>query len=435
MSSFVMGRASVLNHIELAAVPNQGVKQVRANCLPICPSTSLPASSHHVPTTLPPPLLQVRIHYLLALLHVAHGQRDGQGDAVETDDAGQVWNFTELDAAMDLLRSLSLSVGFELMGNPDGVFSDWREPQQVVRWGAMVGVVARRYTRRYGLAWTRTWRFEPWNEPDHACNLQRKLDVGIACDLPSWLATYAASSYALAAVSDTLQLGGPNTGGSTLTSSPSFLDRLLQRVNASRHSTTEALLKLDFISWHHKGTVELPSGQRIATSQRITTLDLEIVEHIKHSFPALAHVPVRELGCCAALLPYEIPLTPLWDTTSVRWAIPSPTRSVGGTRTSLGAATTDTPRWWSRSSRSASRSSSSTPRCRSSTCRSLRPTLHSSTMQIPITSSDSAPSRRRSCIAPTLTRPLFPAVHTHNNILHLCPPLLPSPSLAPVTRL
>eukprot|EP00966_Prymnesium_polylepis_P222619 5150011-Prymnesium_polylepis.1 len=259
MSAFFMQPSSVLNHIELAAVPQRGIKQVR-------------------------------IHFLLALLHVADATAAGS-DSVTRDQAGQYWNFTELDSAMDFLHGLGLQVGFELMGNPDHVFSDWREPDQVARWGAMVGAVARRYTERYGLEWTRTWRFEPWNEPDHACNMERKLDTGIACDLASWLSMYEASSDAIVAVSPLLQMGGPNTGGSTL-SSPSFLDALLERVNASQQRRAGGPLKLDFISWHHKGTMVQPSGDKVATSQHITSGDVEIIEHIRAKFPTLAHVPV-----------------------------------------------------------------------------------------------------------------------------------------------
>ena len=93
-----------------------------------------------------------------------------------------------------------LQVGFELMGNPDGYFSDWRQAPQLEVWGGLVASVAARYVARYGLEWVAGWRFEPWNEPDHACNLERRLDEGIACDLPSWLQMYEASSLAIASV-------------------------------------------------------------------------------------------------------------------------------------------------------------------------------------------------------------------------------------------
>jgi L-iduronidase len=257
MSDFFMQPASVLNHVELAGMPQQGIKQVR-------------------------------IHFLLALLHVPPRNVRMGSTGIAFDRVGQPWNFTELDTAMDLLRELGLQVGFELMGNPDGIFSDWRAPEQVSRWGDMVEVVVRRYMERYGLEWVRTWRFEPWNEPDHACSMTRKLDAGITCDLPSWLAMYAASSRAISEVSPLLQLGGPNTGGSTMTSP--FFDALLASVNASHGGS--APLKLDFISWHEKGSVlNASSHTKVPITQHITDADIKIIKHIRAAFPRLAHVP------------------------------------------------------------------------------------------------------------------------------------------------
>ena len=129
---------------------------------------------------------------------------------------------------------------------------------------------ASRYVERYGLGWVSTWRFEPWNEPDHACNSDRKLDQGIDCDLDSWLEMYEASSRAISSVSNKLLFGGPNTGGSTLSSTPNFLDGLLKRVNE-----TQGQLKLDFISWHAKGTV-LP--QKEASARMVLENDENICE-------------------------------------------------------------------------------------------------------------------------------------------------------------
>ena len=119
-------------------------------------------------------------------------------------------------------------------------------------------------------------RFEPWNEPDHACNMQRKLDVGIACDLPSWLAMYAASSRAITAVSPLLQFGGPNTGGSTLGSA--YFDALLERVAASRRVGAAAAVAEIVLQrrrrrhdtaaeqWHHQRRLQaysLPDGLQL----------------------------------------------------------------------------------------------------------------------------------------------------------------------------
>jgi hypothetical protein len=82
-----------------------------------------------------------------------------------------------------------LAPGFELMGNPGGLWRDFSSPEevagphpspgQVEGWHRLVGDLARRYVarwgrtagtgglNRYGLDWVAGWRWETWNEPDH----------------------------------------------------------------------------------------------------------------------------------------------------------------------------------------------------------------------------------------------------------------------------
>ena len=78
-----------------------------------------------------------------------------------------MYNFTHLDAFLDLLMENQLLPGFELMGSPSGYFTDFDDKQQVFEWKDLVSLLARRYIGRYGLTHVSKWNFETWNEPDH----------------------------------------------------------------------------------------------------------------------------------------------------------------------------------------------------------------------------------------------------------------------------
>lgn len=99
---------------------------------------------------------QVRIHWLLDLI-----------TARKSPGQGLMYNFTHLDAFLDLLMENQLLPGFELMGSPSGYFTDFDDKQQVFEWKDLVSLLARRYIGRYGLTHVSKWNFETWNEPDH----------------------------------------------------------------------------------------------------------------------------------------------------------------------------------------------------------------------------------------------------------------------------
>lgn len=69
--------------------------------------------------------LQIRIHWLLNL--VTYSKSTGQ------------FNFTELDRFLKLLRKYGLAkIGFELMGNPSKLFTNFEDEKQVWLWYKLV---------------------------------------------------------------------------------------------------------------------------------------------------------------------------------------------------------------------------------------------------------------------------------------------------------
>ena len=201
--------ALMQNHMAIASVPHQGIKQVR-------------------------------IHSLLTLLKPLDPSGGGVAadwapdlGALAANVSGGVW-FGALDAAMDSLHGLGLGVGFELMGNPiapsgELLFSSFGAADEIALWHALAvrrGVgrrppwlpswpsarvagassgaagaacvcarrtpdasrlfitlhplspssqaeLASRYVARYGEGWlagdgdSPGWRWEPWNEVSH----------------------------------------------------------------------------------------------------------------------------------------------------------------------------------------------------------------------------------------------------------------------------
>ncbi|KAL5277584.1 IDUA family protein [Megaselia abdita] len=96
---------------------------------------------------------RVRIHWLLDLVEFSHYR----------EHEIPVFDFEKLDKLMDSLDDSGLRVGFELMGNPSGIFKNnsmWK------MWDELVFQIGKRYIDRYGPFKIRDWRFESWNEPD-----------------------------------------------------------------------------------------------------------------------------------------------------------------------------------------------------------------------------------------------------------------------------
>ncbi len=68
--------------------------------------------------------------------------------------------------ALDLLVRCGMAPIFELMGNPNGQFSDFNDDLQLRRWRNLVRDLVLHLVERYGVGEVKSWAFETWNEPD-----------------------------------------------------------------------------------------------------------------------------------------------------------------------------------------------------------------------------------------------------------------------------
>jgi len=182
-----------------------------------------------------------------------------------------------LDRLLDKLWAHGLAPGFELMGNPGNLWTDFSTSQQVNKWHHLITLMARRYIDRYGEDWVATWRFETWNEPDHG------YFCGINFSLETYLRYFDSSLSALKSVSPRLCLGGP--GGSCRP--PHFLRfcrGLLSHVQHGTNSFDPAIpLTLDFLSIHKKGD----GGVEVILEEELATLVT-----LRRDFPFTTNIPV-----------------------------------------------------------------------------------------------------------------------------------------------
>ena len=76
---------------------------------------------------------QVRIHWLLHLIDIDQSNR---------------LDFSHLDQLLDVLYHHDLSPGFELMGNPGGVLTDFNNTEEQLFFFKTINVLKKRYLKR-----------------------------------------------------------------------------------------------------------------------------------------------------------------------------------------------------------------------------------------------------------------------------------------------
>ncbi|XP_063086131.1 alpha-L-iduronidase isoform X3 [Cavia porcellus] len=229
---------------------------------------------------------QVRTHWLLDLVTASRGAA-GQGLR---------YNFTHLDAYLDLLQENQLLPGFELMGSPSGHFTDFEDKQQVFEWRDLVSMLARRYIGRYGLAQVSKWNFETWNEPDH-----HDFD-NVSMTEQGFFNYYDACSEGLHDASPELQLGGPGDSFHQPPRSPLSWGLLQHCAHGTNFFTGKRSVRLDFISLHRKG-----AGSSIAILEQ----EARVLGQIQQLFPEFKDTPI-----------YNDEADPL-----VGWSLPQPWRA------------------------------------------------------------------------------------------------------------
>ncbi|GFS09916.1 alpha-L-iduronidase [Elysia marginata] len=217
-------------------------------------------------------ITQVRIHWLLDLIKVSR-----------ISSAGPVYNFKLLDSLVKLMHQNGLALGFELMGSPSGLFTDFENRTQVFWFRDLVSVLATRYIKKYSLDYVKKWNFETWNEPD--CHDFDKIKFSVQ----GFLNYYDACSEGLEAAHSSLVLGGPGdacwpdpiTG--KLTKSRVLFDALLNHtIHGTNYFNGKKGIRLDFISLHEKGD---------AQGLKILEREIDASKYINSKYPELANKP------------------------------------------------------------------------------------------------------------------------------------------------
>ena len=219
-----------------------------------------------------PNLEHVRIHYLLDLV-----EADG------LDRADPTYDWSKLDAAIDVLVGVGMKPFFELMGNPSGAFTDFNDADQLDAWRRVVTDLASHLASRYGRDEVRSWYFETWNEPD--CDTWWKQ---FNHDPASLCKYYDACAAGLREADDRLILGGP---GGCAGLSPTVLAFLDHCDHGRDYYTGELPRKPDFLSMHEKGA-PMTEEHVDPDVTRILEAQLRFVDHIREHCPRLADVSV-----------------------------------------------------------------------------------------------------------------------------------------------
>ncbi|XP_052770728.1 alpha-L-iduronidase-like isoform X2 [Mya arenaria] len=206
---------------------------------------------------------QVRIHWLLDIVTVISHE----------PFKAPVYNFTLLDNVIDLLYNNGLKPGFELMGNPSGLFRNFEDKETVYLWKDLVTQVASRYIDEYGAGFVSEWNFETWNEPD--CHDFDNVNMTVQ----GFLNYYDACSEGLKAASESLILGGPGDGCRRTDYSDALLDHVVLGTN---FFTGETGVRIDFLSFHRKGS---------GFSKKIMDDEITLMSQIATKYPTLADKP------------------------------------------------------------------------------------------------------------------------------------------------
>ncbi|XP_069482481.1 alpha-L-iduronidase [Ambystoma mexicanum] len=208
---------------------------------------------------------QVRIHWLLDLITVG------------LDEGKPKYNFTNLDAFMNLLKENGLIPGFELMGSPSDYFNDFEDKKQVLEWKELITAIGKRYIDQYGLKHVSRWNFETWNEPDN-----HDFD-NVNMTIKGFLNYYDACSEGLKEASLLLKFGGPGDSCRPFPKSPICWNLLNHCYNGTNYFSGETGVRLDYIALHKKGA---------GSSLHILEQEMETIGEIHKRFPNFISIPI-----------------------------------------------------------------------------------------------------------------------------------------------
>ena len=193
-----------------------------------------------------------RIHFLLELISVTF---DGE--------MATSYDWSRLDRGLDRLVDNRIAPIFELMGNPDGQFSSFRDDLQLRQWSNVIYDLAQHLMERYGKINVEKWFFESWNEPDVGWWLEFPHDMVAFCNY------YDACAQGLKKANPNLRIGGP---GTCRTLSPLFRAFIAHCDKGVDYFSGKNNIPLDFISIHEKAA---PSNKEDITPRTSDMLQRE----------------------------------------------------------------------------------------------------------------------------------------------------------------
>lgn len=223
-------------------------------------------------------LHNARVHYLLELVGV---EFEGEG--------APRYDWSRLDQALDLLVWCGMAPIFELMGNPNGQFSDFNDDLQLRRWRNLVRDLVLHLVERYGVGEVKSWAFETWNEPDIGFGWRHQWPE----DTVSFCRYYDACVDGLDAAYPGLVIGGPAT---CQTLSPLFRAFLEHCERGTNTFTGRPGTRLDFLSVHEKARKAHKEDLNPRTQEMIER-EIRIVKAIRERYPHLARLPFMNNEC------------------------------------------------------------------------------------------------------------------------------------------
>jgi L-iduronidase len=187
------------------------------------------------------------------------------------------YDWSRLDAAMDLLRENGFTHLFELEGYPSGYFTDWKDDTKLRAWRRFIRDFASRYLERYGPEEVESWYFATQNEPE-------------GWQPESFNNYYDACSEGLKAANPQLRFGGP---GTYVTLSPVLLALLRHCDTGTNYFTGEQGVRLDFINVHEKGVKHMqgPETKLEPDTRLILSRTMQLLDYIRREHPRFQHLP------------------------------------------------------------------------------------------------------------------------------------------------
>ncbi|MEM6377233.1 MAG: hypothetical protein AAF705_03410 [Bacteroidota bacterium] len=172
----------------------------------------------------------IRPHYLMS--HI---------DIKNLGKPNQSYDWSELDAILDLLIEADLKLIFEMMTGPHPYFNDWYDRTKLETWHKLCSDMIIHLQERYGKEVTRSWYFEGTNEPD--------IDHFWTFGPLGYLYYYDATADAIKKVDSELRFGGPGSARGLNTTFESFIQHVYDDFN---YYTQKKGVVADFITWHIK---------------------------------------------------------------------------------------------------------------------------------------------------------------------------------------